>query len=200
MFLLITLQLTLCFYAINSLTIDNLVSAGKSSVVNQILKNAQQWSPRRPNQLLDEKIKTEIDSLEKQQQRLPFDVSKIDGNWRLLWTTEKETLFFMRYGFFGSPCVEVSQKISVSQGRIDNIIDFSHNKQLAVEGLWEIDQDVERRVNFQFTKARLSFGSLRLPLPPVGQGWFDNVYVDDKVRIVKDIRGDYLITSRLSKV
>ncbi|KAG2293884.1 hypothetical protein Bca52824_040553 [Brassica carinata] len=35
-----------------------------------------------------------------------------------------------------------------------------------------------------------------IPLPPFGQGWFENVYMDGDIRVAKDIRGDYLVVDR----
>ena len=35
-----------------------------------------------------------------------------------------------------------------------------------------------------------------VPLPPVGKGWFDNLYVDDTLRVARDSRGDTLVVVR----
>ena len=35
-----------------------------------------------------------------------------------------------------------------------------------------------------------------LPIPPVGEGWFDNLYVDDTLRVARDSRGDTLVVVR----
>eukprot|EP01031_Cornospumella_fuschlensis_P025865 gene25865-31236_t len=115
----------------------------------------------------------------------------------MLWTTEKETLTFKKNGFLGSKCLDISQSIDLKQGVINNVIDFANSKRFTVRGTVNADQSIPRRANFKFTGASLSFGYLAIPLPPVGQGWFDNVYVDKTLRIVKDIRGDYLITERV---
>ncbi|XP_030498353.2 probable plastid-lipid-associated protein 11, chloroplastic isoform X2 [Cannabis sativa] len=56
--------------------------------------------------------------------------------------------------------------------------------------------DVLQRVNFRFTSAVLRGENWEIPLPPFGQGWFDTVYLDDEIRVVKDIRGDYLVVDR----
>ncbi|KAM6569225.1 hypothetical protein CsatB_017210 [Cannabis sativa] len=53
--------------------------------------------------------------------------------------------------------------------------------------------DVLQRVNFRFTSAVLRGENWEIPLPPFGQGWFDTVYLDDEIRVVKDIRGDYCV-------
>lgn len=44
---------------------------------------------------------------------------------------------------------------------------------------------------FKFTGASLKLPWIpELSLPPVGQGWFDNVYLDDTLRINREIRGN----------
>ena len=68
---------------------------------------------------------------------------------------------------------------------------------LAVES--DIDIEGETRVNFSFTSARLEVVApfeLTLRFPPVGKGWFDNLYVDDTMRVARDSRGDTLVVVR----
>ncbi|CAI6003296.1 unnamed protein product [Closterium sp. NIES-65] len=47
-----------------------------------------------------------------------------------------------------------------------------------------------------FTGARLVTASWTLPVPPFGQGWFDNTYIDKEIRISRDSRGDVLVAER----
>ena len=67
----------------------------------------------------------------------------------------------------------------------------------------EVESDIEvegdTRVNFSFTSARLELEKpfqWTLQFPPVGQGWFDNLYVDDTMRVARDSRGDTLVVVR----
>ena len=39
--------------------------------------------------------------------------------------------------------------------------------------------------------------SLELPLPPVGRGWGDLLYLDDELRVQRDVRGDLLVATRV---
>lgn len=62
-----------------------------------------------------------------------------------------------------------------------------------------IEVEGETRVNFTFTSARLELVEpLRwtLRLPPLGKGWFDNLYVDETMRVARDSRGDTLVIVR----
>lgn len=52
------------------------------------------------------------------------------------------------------------------------------------------------RVGFRFTAATLKLPSRSVPLPPFGKGWFDTIYVDDRIRIAEDSRGDVLVVAR----
>ena len=38
--------------------------------------------------------------------------------------------------------------------------------------------------------------ALELPLPPVGSGWFDVLYVDEELRVCRDSRGDLQVCAR----
>mmetsp|Transcript_23711 Transcript_23711/g.42390 ORF Transcript_23711/g.42390 Transcript_23711/m.42390 type:complete len:346 (-) Transcript_23711:96-1133(-) len=116
--------------------------------------------------------------------------SRLTGRWQLLWTTEKETLALTGGGFLGRPVSDVFQRIDAEAGTLSNNIEFE-------DGAFEVDSTCEPsdgiRVDFQFTSARLRFSGFTLPLPPVGKGWFDCVYLDDELRIVRDSRDDILI-------
>ena len=125
------------------------------------------------------------------------DQSKVNGNWELLWTTEKETLFFIQYGLFGSAVSGIVQSIDFKNGDLNNLIAFKNGGEFSVRGKINVDETEGKRVNFKFTSASIQVPPFpKLSIPPVGKGWFDNVYVNDKYRLSKDIRGDYLVSAR----
>jgi len=54
------------------------------------------------------------------------------------------------------------------------------------------------RTNFKFTAASLDLGRWgKYNLPPVGEGWFDTVYLDEELRIDTNSRNDILICTPL---
>ena len=53
------------------------------------------------------------------------------------------------------------------------------------------------RFNFAFSDCSLRWRSLELPLPPVGRGWGELLFLDDDIRIQRDIRGDLLVGERV---
>ncbi|KAI8545420.1 hypothetical protein RHMOL_Rhmol07G0037900 [Rhododendron molle] len=119
----------------------------------------------------------------------------LSGTWRLMWTTEKEQLFIIKNAFlFGTRTGDVLQVIDVDEGVLNNVITFPPHGVFFVRSTVEIAST--QRVNFRFTSAVLRGENWELPLPPFGQGWFESVYLDDEIRVVKDIRGDYLVIDR----
>ncbi|KAL2491260.1 putative plastid-lipid-associated protein 11 [Abeliophyllum distichum] len=119
----------------------------------------------------------------------------LSATWRLLWTTEKEQLFIIKNApFFGTAAGDVLQVIDVEKKTLNNVITFPP------DGVFFVRSDIQvasaQRVNFQFTSAVLRGKGWEFPLPPFGQGWFETVYIDDEIRVVKDIRDDYLVVER----
>jgi len=134
-------------------------------------------------------------------------IKKVNGNWKLLWTTEKETLFFAEKGLFNKKVTNIRQVIQYNDNKnnndnnknyINNIIEFEGNSEFNVLGELEYSLNNIQRVNFKFSNAKLVIPPfINLNIPPVGKGWFDNIYVNEKYRLSKDIRGDYLISKRI---
>ena len=124
--------------------------------------------------------------------------SMTEGKWELLYTTEKETLFFSQNGLFGSRCTSISQTIDFTSNTINNLINFENGKYFSVIGDLSVEATRPERINFKFRASTLRLSErVCIPLPPVGQGWFDNLYVNDLYRISYDIRGDYLLSRRI---
>ena len=122
-------------------------------------------------------------------------INKVKGNWKLLWTTEKETLFFAEKGLFGNKVTNIRQVIN--DNSINNIIEFENNAEFTVLGDIDTKSDIGR-VNFKFKQAKLILPPfINLNIPPIGSGWFDNIFVNEKYRLSKDVRGDYLISQRI---
>ncbi|CAM6034841.1 unnamed protein product [Sphagnum compactum] len=121
--------------------------------------------------------------------------SSLTSTWRMLWTTEKEQLFIIKNAhLFGTEAGDIFQVIDVSKGMLNNIITFPPTGAFVVNSTLEVVS--KQRVNFRFISAALKVGRRRFPIPPYGQGWFESVYMDEKIRVAKDIRGDYLVVCR----
>lgn len=115
----------------------------------------------------------------------------MSARWKLLWTSERETLFLLET-FQNSLAY---QTIDEKAKTLRNAVEFSGGNAFVVES--EIEILDERKVNFTFLSAGLKFSNgFTLPVPPVGKGWFENIYVGERYRVARDSRGDTLIVER----
>ncbi|KAK9836422.1 hypothetical protein WJX74_000143 [Apatococcus lobatus] len=113
----------------------------------------------------------------------------------MAWTTEKETLFILKNAsWFGTEAGDVFQVIDVDKGSLQNVITFPPDGAFLVESSLGVVGD--QRTDFKFSGAKLKLPRRTLNIPPFGKGWFDTVYLDQNIRVAKDIRGDTLITTR----
>ncbi|KAL1543365.1 putative plastid-lipid-associated protein 11, chloroplastic [Salvia divinorum] len=149
-----------------------------------------QSNPQALSQIIDA-----IDSLAAAGRGTVTTDESLSATWRMLWTTEKEQLFIIKNAqAFGTAAGDVLQVIDVEKKTLNNVITFPP------DGVFFVRSDIlvasAQRVNFQFTSAVLRGKGWEFPLPPFGQGWFDTLYIDDEIRVVKDIRIDYLVVER----
>lgn len=122
----------------------------------------------------------------------------LSSTWELLWTTEKETLFILKTAsWFGTQAGAVYQVIDLDSKLLQNVITFPPEGAFIVNAA--ISVAGQQRVDFKFEDATFKVSGKSYTVPPFGQGWFDTVYMDDELRIAKDIRGDTLIVKRDGK-
>ncbi|KAJ9528600.1 hypothetical protein QJQ45_020424 [Haematococcus lacustris] len=191
--------------------------------VAEILRLAQNGDSTNRAEILG--LVRQLEADERLQEVVTTDNKLLSATWKLLWTTEKETQFILRQaGLFGTQAGDVFQAgghhpqqctgqpplapstqpwsaqptqlvIDVQAGLLQNVITFPP------EGAFIVDSDISlagpQRVQFRFRAAKLKLpGGKALGLPPFGKGWFDNIYVDQEVRIARDIRDDVLVVVR----
>ncbi|KAG0560527.1 hypothetical protein M758_10G182700 [Ceratodon purpureus] len=119
----------------------------------------------------------------------------LSATWRMLWTTEKEQLFIIdKSPLFGTQAGDILQVIDVQKGTLNNVITFPPSGSFVVDSTIEVVS--KQRVNFRFIGAALFVNGRRIAVPPFGKGWFESVYLDESIRVAKDIRGDYLVVDR----
>ena len=105
----------------------------------------------------------------------------------------------MEKGLFAAgPCVGVEQTIDVTNGRLENVVLFDNDSRLFVGSSIEPDASDASgvRFNFAFSSCSLRWRGYDIPLPPVGKGWGDLLYLDDDLRVQRDVRGDLLIATK----
>ena len=121
----------------------------------------------------------------------------LTGEWELRWTDEKEVNFAVASGLFGLPWMRTYQSIDVPGGRLVNVIEFEEGGELRVGSSIAPDPTDGARFNFVFSECTLRWRELRVPLPPVGRGWGELLYLDEDMRIQRDIRGDLVVATKV---
>ena len=136
--------------------------------------------------------------------RDPASSSTLCGRWDITWTTEKELLALTSSGLLGEPCTASYQTITRDkaadgatwQYSLDNAIDFAGGNSFLRVGSTCEPASSGGKVAFRFERCDLKFRALELPLPPVGSGFFEVLYLDDDLRVCKDSRGDLQVCRR----
>ena len=126
----------------------------------------------------------------------PASDPRLTGAWECRWTSEKEINFAVEKGLLGEAWRRTVQSIDVAAGTLENRIEFEDGL-LRVCSTFAPDENDGRRFNFAFESCDVRWRSVTLPLPPVGKGWGEVVYLDDDFRIQQDVRGDLLVATRL---
>lgn len=127
-------------------------------------------------------------------------VSILSGTWKLLWTSERETLFLLEKGLFNvGPARDVFQVLDAAARTLSNVVEFGETEMSAafvVKGTLRPESDVRCSFAFKRVELQRADGSTFGVAPPFGSGFFDTVYCDDTLRVSRDSRGDTLIVSR----
>jgi hypothetical protein len=120
---------------------------------------------------------------------------ELQKEWLMAFTTEKEINFFIVVGLTSRS--GVSQTIDGKD--LGNLIEFKRGGGLSVSGELSVaetegDGEPKLRTNFVFTEANLDLGRWgSFKLPPVGEGWFETLYLDNTLRVDINSRDDILI-------
>ena len=122
------------------------------------------------------------------------------GEWECRWTDEKEINFAVRNGLLGLPWVRTYQQIDIAAGTLVNVLEFEEggeSGELRVGSSIAPDEADGAKFDFQFDECALRYKSLTVPLPPVGKGWGELLYLDGDMRIQRDVRGDVLVATKV---
>lgn len=141
------------------------------------------------NRNVIEDLISELESLS------PMQGTAKSGNlqreWKMEWTTEKEINIFIDWKISNNVYQTISGK------ELKNGIEFQNGGGLFVSGSLSIPEDdmhEGKRTNFKFTTALLDLGKWgTYTIPPVGEGWFETIYLDDNLRVDTNSRNDILI-------
>jgi hypothetical protein len=122
------------------------------------------------------------------------------GEWECRWTTEAELNFAVDKGLFGLPWERTYQMIDVPSKLLTNVIQFEGGALTVGSSVVPDDDSDGSRFNFAFSECSLRYKSVTVPLPPVGRGWGELLYLDEDIRIQRDIRGDLLVAERVKEL
>ena len=143
----------------------------------------------------DEILLTQLPALRPMDEPTQSDL--FSGEWECQWTTEKELNFAVSNGLFGLPWVRTYQNIDIPNGRLVNIIEFEQGGELRVGSRIAPDETDGTRFDFAFEECSLTWRGFTVPLPPVGRGWGELLYLDEEMRIQRDIRGDLIVATKV---
>ena len=119
------------------------------------------------------------------------------GEWECLWTTEKEINFLVGSGLFGEKWKRSYQVIDVPGNNLENYILFENESDLSVGSTIKPDPNQGSRFDIRFETASLKWKGFKVNLPPVGSGWGELLYLDQDIRLQRDIRGDLILAQRV---
>ena len=129
---------------------------------------------------------------------LPSPTPPGSGEWECRWTTERELKFVISSGLLGEPWERTYQTIDMAAGKVETTIQCARGSYLKVGSTISADATDEagRRFDFAFDRCALCWRGFELPLPPVGCGRGELMYLDETMRIQRNVRGDLLIAVR----
>lgn len=119
------------------------------------------------------------------------------GEWECMWTSESELNFLVRSGLLGDGWERTYQIIDVPGNRLENRIEFENGGSLRVRSTIVPDEERGERFNINFCDASVAWRGFTLPIPPVGKGWGELLYLDEDMRLQRDIRGDLIVATRV---
>merc|ERR1711924_65043 len=126
----------------------------------------------------------------------PTRSDRFSGTWECRWTDETELNFAVANGLFGLPWVRTFQAIDMRTGVLENVLEFEGGELRVGSSIAPDDGDASR-FNFAFSNCALTWRDVTVPLPPVGRGWGELLYLDDELRIQRDVRGDMLVATKV---
>lgn len=138
--------------------------------------------------------------------------TRLTACWRLAWTSERGTLFLLEKfpggwgGEYGNEMrsTKAYTRVDVAVQSLSHAVVFANGNEFIVDSVIQVDSPTRvdcRRASATLALKRPFAFTFTLQLPPAGAGtgaggYFDNVYVDETLRIARDSRGDTLVAVR----
>jgi hypothetical protein len=115
----------------------------------------------------------------------------VNGDFALIYTTERSLHGFLAASPLGITPKDVGQRVSLVDGRVDNRIVLRGGIAIRAGGPLKVVDS--KRIAYRFDKASISLGPLTVPIPLRAGGWSETTYLDADLRVVRNSRGDLQI-------
>lgn len=129
----------------------------------------------------------------------PAQSPLFSGEWECIWTSEKEINLLVKAGLLGENWQRTYQKIDIPNKTLENFLEFDNEAALSVGSYIQPQEDKGNRFNIRFQEAVLRWKGFTLNLPPIGKGWGELLYLDEDIRLQRDIRGDFIVARRVRR-
>eukprot|EP00193_Tetraselmis_chui_P002582 CAMPEP_0177760292 /NCGR_PEP_ID=MMETSP0491_2-20121128/5191_1 /TAXON_ID=63592 /ORGANISM="Tetraselmis chuii, Strain PLY429" /LENGTH=243 /DNA_ID=CAMNT_0019276185 /DNA_START=86 /DNA_END=814 /DNA_ORIENTATION=+ len=115
--------------------------------------------------------------------------SSLNGEWSLVFTTEKSVHALANGVLLGLPVTGIRQTVDLREPRVTNSVSLALGCRLQASGPAVIAGP--QRVEYAFDSAQLRLpGGLQLAFRPRGGGWTDAVFCDGAMRVMRNSQGD----------
>ena len=118
------------------------------------------------------------------------------GEWECRYTTVKELIFAQEKGLLGLPWKRTYQTVDLEAGSLKNVIQFEEGALTVDSRIAPSDGD-GAKFDFAFTSCAVRWRGFEAPLPPVGKGWGELLYLDETLRLQRDVRGVLFVHERV---
>mmetsp|Transcript_18575 Transcript_18575/g.47026 ORF Transcript_18575/g.47026 Transcript_18575/m.47026 type:complete len:218 (+) Transcript_18575:72-725(+) len=130
-----------------------------------------------------------VDELKGLNPKASAPVSKLDGTWQLLYTTEKSVHGLVKV----LPVQNITQTIDINDQRVTNRIQLAANSALQASAPMRAVNN--SRIEYAFDTLTLTLFGLNLDLSSIvrGGGWTEAVFCSQDMRVMENSQGDTLV-------
>jgi len=121
----------------------------------------------------------------------------MQGDWRLLYTTELSVHKIVGGLVLGMPVQAISQRVDLQEKRVTNCIQFAKFG-AGIKATAPLTVQSSSRIQYTFDGLSLLLLKRELPFPffPRAGGWTEAVYLDADIRVMQNSQGDTLVFVR----
>lgn len=122
----------------------------------------------------------------------PADSSLLDGKWRLIWSSQASDA--NRLQQLSAGIASNWQVIQQEIQRLENVVEILPGLRLRAGADTKVVSPT--RTEVQINSATVEIGGLKVPLNIKGEGWIEQLYLDDTLRISRGNKGSTFVHVR----